>query len=173
MLYIVLEVSLHLPLVRRRARLALPDAHRGDVELAKVNVENVVHSYKGADGNSTAGMHVISRTQWACSPHLEQRVRTACLTHTDVLLLLVLALAFASWCCFRIVTGTATWPVFFFFVLQAVFCMLACPTLSIALRLAPSTFLTQYVRSSATAWLHTGVAGAVLTQTLVLFWFLL
>lgn len=95
------------------------------------------------------------------------------LTHTDVLLLLVLALAAASSCCVRIVAGTATYSVFFFFVLQAIFCMLVCPTLSIALRLAPSTFLTQYVRSSAAAWLLRGVAGAVLTQTLVLFWYLL
>ena len=104
---------------------------------------------------------------------MPQQESSGCLTHSDVLLLLLLALASASSCCVRIVAGTATSGVLFFFVLQAVFCMLACPTLSIALRLAPSTFLTQYVRSSATAWLHTGVAGAVLTQTLVLFWFLL
>jgi hypothetical protein len=118
-------------------------------------------------------MHVISRTQWACSPHLEQRVRTACLTHTDVLLLLVLALASASWCCFRIVTGTATWPVFFFFVLQAIFCMLVCPTLSIALRLAPSTFLAQYVRSGGASVLLKGLVGAMLTQTMFVVRYLL
>ena len=90
-----------------------------------------------------------------------------------MLLLLVLALALASWACFRLIAGTATSSVFLFFLLQAIFCMLVCPTLSIALRFAPSTFLTQYVRSSAAALLLKGVAGAVLTQTLVLFWYLL
>jgi hypothetical protein len=111
-------------------------------------------------------MHVISRTEWA------EHVRTACLTHTDVLLLLVLAVALASACCFSIVAGTATWPVFFFFVLQAIFCMLACPTLSIALRLAPSTFLAQYVRSTGASLLLRAIVAAVLTQTLVVFRYL-
>ena len=111
-------------------------------------------------------MHVISRTEWA------EHVRTACLTHTDVLLLLVLAMALASGCCFSVVAGTATWPVFFFFVLQAIFCMLVCPTLSIALRLAPSTFLAQYVRSTGASWLLRAIAAAVLTQTLVVFRYL-
>ena len=111
-------------------------------------------------------MHVISRTEWA------EHVRTACLTHTDVLLLLVLAVALASACCFSIVAGTATWPVFFFFVLQAIFCILACPTLSIALRLAPSTFLAQYVRSTGASLLLRAIVAAVLTQTLVVFRYL-
>jgi hypothetical protein len=90
-----------------------------------------------------------------------------------VLLLLVLALAFASWCCFRIVAGAATWAVVFFFVMPAIFCMLVCPTLSIALRLAPSTFLAQYVRSAGASVLLRGILGVMLTQTLVVFWYLL
>jgi hypothetical protein len=118
-------------------------------------------------------MHVISRTEWTCSGHITQPVRTVCLTHTDVLLLLVLALALASWCCFRIVVGAATWPLFFFFGVQAIFGMLACPTLSIALRLAPSAFLAQYVRSSGASVLLKAIAGAMLTQTLVVFSYLL
>ena len=104
---------------------------------------------------------------------MQATVRTACLTHTDVLLLLVLALALASWACFRLIAGTATSSVFLFFLLQAIFCMLLCPTLSIALRLAPSTFLAQYVRSSAASVLLKGLVGAMLTQTLIVFWYLL
>ncbi len=118
-------------------------------------------------------MYVISRTQWAYSEHTKQQVRTACLTHTDVLLLLVCALAFASWCCFRIIAGTATSSVFFLFVLQAVFSLHSCPTLSIALRITKSTFLAQYVRSSGASVMLKGVLGAMATQALVLFWFLL
>jgi hypothetical protein len=110
-------------------------------------------------------MHVISRTQ--CTP------RTACLTHTDVLLLLVLALALASACCVRIIAGTATSSLVFFFAWQAIFCILVCPTLSIALRLAPSTFLAQYVRSSGASLLLKCIVAAVLTQTLCVFWYLL
>ena len=100
-------------------------------------------------------------------------VRTACLTHTDVLLLLVLALATASWCCVRIIARTATQDVLFLFVLQAIFCMLACPTLSIALRLAPSPFIAQYVRSAGASVLLRGIVGVMLTQTLVVFWYVL
>ena len=106
-------------------------------------------------------MHDISRTQ--CT------ARAACLSHADVLLLLVCALALASACCVRIIAGTATWAVFFFFVVQAIFCMLVCPTLSIALRLAPSTVLAQYVRGSGASLLLKGVAGAVLAETLGVF----
>ena len=113
-------------------------------------------------------MLVISRT-----PRVREHGSTVCLTHTDVLLLLVCALAFASFCCFRIATGTVTLSGLFFFVLQAIFCMLVCPTLSIALRLAPSTFLTQYVRGRGASWLLKGIAGAMLTQTLAVFWYLL
>jgi len=118
-------------------------------------------------------MYVISRTRWTCSQHATQPARTACLAHTDVLLLLVVALAVASWCCFRIVVGEATWPFFFLFVLQAIFSLLVCPTLSIALRLAPSTFLAGYVRSMLASMLLKGVVGAVVAETLLLFWFLL
>jgi len=114
-------------------------------------------------------MHVISRTQ--CSS--PRSVRSACLTHSDVLLLLLFALALASWSCFRIIAGTATSAVVFIFVLQAIFAMLACPTLSIALRLAPSTFLAQYVRSGQASVLLRGIAATMLTETLVVFWYLL
>jgi hypothetical protein len=161
-----------LSVVAGRARLALPDAHGGDVKLIEVNVKNVVHSYKGGDGNSAAGMHVISRTDWVCSEHTREPVGTACLAHSDVLLLLVLALALASWACFRLVAGTATSSVLFLFVAQAMFCMLLCPTLSIALRLAPSTFFAQYVRSSAASVLLLGIVGVMLTQTLFVFWYI-
>ena len=118
-------------------------------------------------------MHVISRTQCACSREREYKVRTACLTHTDVLLLLVLALALASSACFRLIAGTATSSVLLFFVLQAMFCMLLCPTLSLALRVAPSTFLAQYVRSGDASLLLQGITVAMLTQTLIVFWYLL
>ena len=118
-------------------------------------------------------MHVISRTQCACSREREDKVRTACLTHTDVLLLLVLALALASSACFRLIAGTATSSVLLFFVLQSIIGMLLCSTLSIALRLPPSTFLAQYVRSRAASVLLQGISGAMLTQTLVVFWYLL
>jgi hypothetical protein len=114
-------------------------------------------------------MHVISRTECTCPHKIAPHTRTVCLTHADVLLLLVLALALASACCFRVVAGGATWPVFFFFVLQALFCMLACPTLSMALRLDPSTFLAQYVRSAAASMLLKGVAAAALIETLLVF----
>jgi hypothetical protein len=114
-------------------------------------------------------MHVISRTQ--CSS--PRNVRSACLTHTDVLLLLLLALTTASYCCFRVVARTATSTVFFAFALQAIFGMLASPTLSIALRLAPSTFLAQYVCSPAASVLLRAIVFALLTQTLIVFWFLL
>ena len=58
-------------------------------------------------------------------------------------------------------------------MLQAIFSLLVCPTLSIALRLAPSTFLAAYVRSSAASLLLKGIVGAVVAQTLLLFWYLL
>jgi hypothetical protein len=118
-------------------------------------------------------MHVISRTQCARARDMPGPARTACLAHTDVLALLVLALATASWCCFRVVARTATPYVLFVFVMQAIFCMLACPTLSIALRLAPSTFLAQYVRRAGASVLLRGILGVMLTQTLVVFWYLL
>jgi hypothetical protein len=117
-------------------------------------------------------MHVISRTEWTCSGHVEPLLRTACLTHTDVLVLLVLALMLASWCCFRILAGTATSAVFFFFVSQAIFGMLVCPTFSIAVRVTPSAFLTGYVRDSGASWLLRAIALAMLTQTLFVFWHL-
>jgi hypothetical protein len=117
-------------------------------------------------------MHVFSRTEWACSGHIEQPVHTACLTHTDVLLLLVLATALASRCCFSIIAGSGTSSVFFSFVLQAIFCMLVCPTLSIALRLPPSTFLAQYVHSTGASLLLRAIVAAVLTQTLIVFRYL-
>jgi hypothetical protein len=99
-------------------------------------------------------------------------VRTACLAHADVLMLLVLALACASWCGFRVVAGAATRPLLFFFVLQALFCMLAGPTLSIGLRLQPSRFLAQYVRSAGASWLLKAVLAVMLTQTLLVLWHL-
>lgn len=104
---------------------------------------------------------------------MHETAGSACLTHTDVLLLLVFALALATWSCFHIIAGRATPVVIFIFVLQAIFGMLACPTLSIALRLAPSCFLAQYVRSGAASVLLKGIAGAMLTQTLIVFWYLL
>jgi hypothetical protein len=118
-------------------------------------------------------MHVISRTQCTCPRQARQPARTVCLAHTDVLLLLVLALASASWCSYRIVAGAKTWPLLFFFVLQALFCMLAAPTLSIGLRLQPSSFLAQYVRSAGASWLLKAVLAAMLTQTLLVLWHLL
>jgi hypothetical protein len=114
-------------------------------------------------------MHVISRTQCTCP----RQARTVCLSHTDVLLLLVLALAFASWCSFRIIAGAKTWPLLFLFVVQTLFCMLATPTLSIALRLPPSSFLAQYVRSAGASCLLQAVLAAVLTQTVLVLWRLL
>lgn len=136
-------------------------------------MENVVHSYKGAYGNSAAGMHVISRTDWTLSQRISQQTHTVCLTHTDVLLLLVLALAFASWCCFRVVAGTATWSVFFFFVLQAMYATLVCPTLSIALRLAPSTFLADYVHNRGATLMLKSIIAAILIETVIVFRYLL
>jgi hypothetical protein len=111
-------------------------------------------------------MHVISRTE-STSSH------TACLAHTDVLLLLVLALAAGAGCCFRVAAGTATPEVYFFFAVQAVFCMLAGPTLSVALRLAPSTFLAQYVRAPEASVLLKAIVAASFAQTLLVFWHLL
>ena len=118
-------------------------------------------------------MYVISVTQCRRPLDVRETVRTACMTHTDVLVLLLLALALASCCCVRIVTGLATWPVVFFFALQAVFCMLACPTLSIALRLAPSAFLARYLRGARASLLLKAIACAILAQTLLVFWNLL
>jgi hypothetical protein len=117
-------------------------------------------------------MHVISRTDCTYSQHITQQARTVCLTHTDVLLLLVLALAFASWCCFRVVAGTATWSVFFFFALQAMYAMLVCPTLSIALRLAPSTFLADYLRSTGPSLMLKSIIAAISTETVIVFRYL-
>ncbi len=102
---------------------------------------------------------------------MKQHGRTTCIAHTDVLLLLAVALASAWCCCFRVVVSGVTSSLLFFFAMQAIFGMLVCPTLSLALRLPPSTFLGQYVHSTGAAWLLQGIVGAMLAQTLLFFWY--
>jgi len=117
-------------------------------------------------------MLVISRTRYRC---LEEapRARDACLlTHADVLLMLLAAVAIATACLLNMAVGSDSWDSRVFLLVQSTFCVFACPALALAVRVAPSPFFGDYLATSPSASLLLRcLFVAIATETLLVFWF--
>jgi hypothetical protein len=152
---VLVEFALDLSFPGDRSAIP-PDSYAGDVQVVKINVENIGHAYKRRIGNSVDKMLVISRTR-TCETGRKYRYvmlgkaeQTQCiLTHRDVMGLLVLALLVTTWCLASIATGWHASTAKALLLVQITFFVLAVPTLTLALRLPPSVFLGEYITTKS------------------------
>jgi hypothetical protein len=175
---ILVEFSLYLSFPRNR-RLMSPDSDSSYVQVVKINVENIIHGYKCAIGNSVRKMLVISRTR-SCEKAGRHRYvilekstapQTHCiLTHKDVMGMLVLSLLISIACVVSITTRWHTSTSTALLLVQITFCVLACPALTLAVRLPPSVFLGEYTTTTSTSLALKGIFLVLAIETILLFW---
>lgn len=156
-----------------------PDAHSGDVQVVEINVENIVHSYKSGIGNSVHKMLVFSRTR-PCEEHYKYRYilqplkepeqQNCILTHRDVLGMLALAVAVSTTCAVNILSGWNTAASVNLFLIQMAFCVVAFPTLTLAVALPASVFFGDYIITTHMTLIVQCLFGLLCTETLLLFW---
>ena len=115
-------------------------------------------------------MLVISRTRYRCVEEAASAGDASLLTHSDVLLLLLLAVAASTACVLNMAVASDAWDCRAFFLVQFTFCAFACPTLALAVRVPPSAFFAGYGASLSASWLLRGVFAVVAAETLVVFW---
>ncbi len=118
-------------------------------------------------------MHVISQTRPSSTYHYSalQEHAPCILTHTSVLILLVLSVAISTGC---VVTVTAGWDAstsVTLFIVQVMFCVLACPTLTLAVCVPSSVFFLNDSTSTDTSLLTRCVFIVLAIETLLMFWF--
>ena len=116
-------------------------------------------------------MLVISRTRHEYTAMVSQCDDTCLLTHSDVLGLLLCAAAISTACCFNIAVEADSWNCHALFLVQFTFCVLACPTLALALRVPPSVFFGGYVADHSITLLLRYIYVVVGLEALLMFWF--
>ena len=116
-------------------------------------------------------MLVISRTRYRCVEEAASAGDASLLTHSDVLLLLLLAVAASTACVLNMAVASDAWDCRAFFLVQFTFCAFACPTLALAVRVPPSAFFGGYAATPSASLLVRGAFTVVATETLLVFWF--
>jgi hypothetical protein len=122
-------------------------------------------------------MLVISRTRPSETRHAYRYVlqkpveqQHAILTHRDVLLMIILAVGVSTACAVNIARGWYTATSVNLFLIQMAFCLVACPTLTLAVSLPPSVFFGEYMLTTHATLLVRWLAILLGAETLFLFW---
>ena len=167
----MVELSLDLPGLPCARRLLPADPDASYIEVVKVNVEYVVHSYKSVIGNSVHKMLVISRTRYRCIQEDANAGDACLLTHSDVLMVLLVSVVISTACLLNMAVGSGASDSRAFFLVQFAFCVFACPTLALAVRVPPSKFLGDYLGTRSASLLLRCIFAVIATETLFVFWF--
>jgi hypothetical protein len=93
------------------------------------------------------------------------------LTHSDVLVLLLAAVAVCTACLLDIAAGAHAWDSRGLLLVQSTFCVFACPALALAVRVPPSPFFGEYLHAPRAGLLVRCLFAAVAAETLLVFWF--
>jgi hypothetical protein len=113
----------------------------------------------------TAGRHRYMMIETSAAPE------THCiLTHKDVMSMLVLSLLVSVACVGSITTRWYTSTSTALLLVQITFCVLACPALTLAVRLPPSVFLGEYITTTSTSLALKGIFLVLVIETIFLFW---
>jgi hypothetical protein len=89
----------------------------------------------------------------------------------DVLILLVVAVVVCTVCVATVIVGWHASTSVTLFIVQAVFCVLVCPTLTLALCVPTSVFFGEYITSIDTGLLVRCMFIVLAVETLLLFFF--
>ena len=104
--------------------------------------------------------------------HEAATARDACLlTHSDVLMMLLLAAGISTACVLGAAAGSDAWNSRSVFLVQFTFCVFACPTLALAVRVPPSSFFGDYVATPSASLLARCIFVVIATESLFLFGF--
>jgi hypothetical protein len=124
-------------------------------------------------------MLVFSRTR-PCEEHYKYRyilqplkepeLQNCILTHRDVLGMLALAVAVSTTCAVNILSGWNTAASVNLFLIQMAFCVVAVPTLTLAVALPASVFFGDYITTTHMTLLVQCLFGLLCIETLLLFW---
>lgn len=124
-------------------------------------------------------MLVFSRTR-QCNTHHKYRYilqplkpleqQNCILTHKDVLIMLVLAVGVSTTCTMNIFSGWNTTTSVNLFLIQMAFCVVAFPTLTLAVGLPASVFLGEYIFTTHVTLLVRCLFGLLCVETILLFW---
>ena len=124
-------------------------------------------------------MLVISRTRpcdsrykyrYILQPDTPPDQQTSLLTHRDVLITLTVAVAVSTACAVNICIGWHTAASVNLFLVQMAFCVLACPTLTLAVGLPPSAFFGDYISATHTGLFVRCIFISLCVETILLFW---
>jgi hypothetical protein len=159
LLHVLVNLALHLPRLAGRHCALPPNSNSRYVQIVEINVENIVHVYKGAIGNSEHKMLVNSQT------------RACILEHLDVLLMLVVAVAVCTGCVVAVVVGWNASTAVELFISQMMFCVLVLPTLTLAVGVPKSIFFGNYITSTNVVLLMKCISVLLVIETLLLFCF--
>lgn len=124
-------------------------------------------------------MLVISRTS-PCDARYKYRYilqldtppdqQNSLLTHRDVLITLTFAVAVSTACAVNISIGWHAAASVNLFLVQMAFCVLACPTLPLAVGLHPSVFFGDYISAPHASLFVRCLFVSLCVETILLFW---
>lgn len=123
-------------------------------------------------------MLVFSRTR-PCETHHKYYIlqsqkplqqHNCILTHKDVLIMLVLAVGISTTCVVNILSGWHTTTSVNLFLIQMAFCVVAFPTLTLAVGLRDSVFFGEYIMTTNVTLLVRCLFGWLCVETVLLFW---
>lgn len=178
LLDILVEFALYLSL-SYNGRVIASYSDASYIQVIEINMENIVHVYKCGIGNSIHKMLVISRTRTCETGGIHRYImleksraqKTPCiLTHQDVMSMLLLALLISTACVVSITTGWHASTSKALLLVQITFCVLATPTLTLAVRLPPSVFLGEYIATTSASLLLRCIFLVLSIETIFLFW---
>lgn len=124
-------------------------------------------------------MLVISRTRpcdarykyrYILQPDKPPDQQNSLLTHRDVLITLMFAVAVSTTCAVNISIGWHTATSTNLFLIQMAFCVVACPTLTLAVGLHPSAFFGDYISATHTSLFVRCLFISLCVETILLFW---
>ena len=123
-------------------------------------------------------MLVFSRTRtcethhkyYILQPYQPLQQQTCILTHKDVLIMLVLAVGISTACAVNIFSGWHTATSVNLFLIQMAFCVVAFPTLTLAVGLPASVFFGEYIPTTHVTLLVRCLFGWLCVETVLLFW---
>jgi len=116
-------------------------------------------------------MLVISRTRYRCIQEDANAGDACLLTHSDVLMVLLVAVVTSTACLLNMAVGSGASDSRAFFLVQFAFGVFACPTLALAVRVPPSNFLGDYLDTRSASLLLRCIFAVIATETLFVFWF--
>lgn len=99
-----------------------------------------------------------------------EEVAPCLLTHRDVLSLLALAVLVSTACLVNLATGWHASESLSLFLVQMTWCVLACPTLALAVRVPPSGFFGGYLASPRARLLSRCVYAVMAAEAVVVCW---